>query len=1445
MTDKNNFFVVGIGASAGGLQALQAFFSALPDQNPAAFVVIQHLSPDFKSMMDELLAKYTKMTIIKVTKPVQVQPNHVYVMSPKRNLELVNGSLTPVPPDAYEKPNLPIDLFFKSLGREWRNNSVGIILTGTGTDGSRGINAIKEQGGIVMAQNPNSAKFDGMPNAAVHTGLTDFVLELPQLAQETQRVINRLPRFSENGDTLSFTDRGHLAHILNLIAKKTRLDFSFYKEATILRRIQKRMHIVNADILEDYYNILLSNAAEVEQLGNEILIGVSSFFRDGKPWKAFQEKVMPALAQKIRDGDSLRVWVAGCSTGEEAYTIGMIIDDYLAKHQLKPDYKIFGSDIDKRAIQTAGLGVYSHSIADSIPEEYLAYYFSRSAKTYRVKKFFRDHFVFASHNIISDPPFIRMDVVSCRNVLIYFNNDVQQKVMSHFHFSLSQDGFLILGKSESIGHLQRFFTTPLKNVNIFQNQVASSGKQLSVAPRELNTEPGGQYATGIRKSAPLTTVAIKTMIADSYDEAGVLVNADCYILYTLGNVVNYFHFPKKDLRMHLEDVMDTDEYLLVKSGVREALKDKKAVYHQDVLFVKGRSKHVVTLRFKSLSSSFFDKEVVYIEFQNPRKPDQNDKKIISQSKNTDRRVALLEKEVDEKQRLLQTLREELDTHSEELQTTNEELLASNEELQSSNEELQSVNEELYSLNSELEDKIKEVTEANNDVVNLFNSTQIATVFIDQDLKIRRMTSNISNIININDKDIGRSLEHFTTNLVDISLVDLARQATSDGNIVEQEVSIHFNDRYYLMRMLPYYEAEGKANGLVITFVDITEKERSRQQMKEIAERLNLVLHSSNVGTWEYDLQTEEVKGDSRLYELFDLPEGKLKFEQIVSRIHPEDYPQVSDALDQAIKKNQMYKTEFRVVRSNGEITHLIGQGSLVDSKGEKSHKILGINLDITKQKQNEEDKIQYGKLLEESYNEIYIFDAQSLNFINVNQGALYNLGYSMPEMQQLTPIDLKDEFTAESFSDLITPLRNGEEEVLTYETTHKRKDGSHYDVLVNLQLSTFRHQKIFVAIVQDITIINQAYEQLRQSEERLAFAISGTSDGIWDWEDMQKDSAWWSPRLYDLLGYEDGEIETNNKSFQAISHPDDVDAWQPVLEKHLKEGTPYDVTMRLKHKIKGYRWFRSRGKAIYNNQGQPVRLSGVISDVHDQKTAERKLKKSNRELRVANEYLDNFVFTAAHDLRAPVANLKSLSSLLESENGHDSRVVKKINQSLNRLENTLQGIIRILDIQQSDDEEYQLLRFDEALATARDEIELEIEFTDVTIERDFAVKTVQYVEYYLVTILKNLLTNAIKYHAEGRPPHIHIRTKKTDGYILLEIQDNGAGFDVERYGNIIFKPFKRVNPSGNGSGVGLHIVKTIVEKNGGKIEVQSQLDKGTIFFVYLMPYPDVEKNTSD
>ncbi|MEQ9440898.1 MAG: chemotaxis protein CheB, partial [Cyclobacteriaceae bacterium] len=1098
MSERTDFFIVGIGASAGGLEALQTFLSNLPHSSPAAFVIIQHLSPDFKSMMDKILAKHTEMRVTKVTRNTKVKPNHIYLMSPKKNLELMGDTLTPRDHRPEDKPNLPIDMFFTSLGKHWGANTVGIILSGTGTDGSRGIKTIKEQGGIIMVQVPESAKFDGMPNATLLTGLADFVLKLPELAQEVERIVHFIPQISSEVKKLPSSEKDYLNEILLLVANETRINFALYKEATILRRMQKRMHITHVDTLKNYHEILTDNAAEIKQLSNEFLIGVSSFFRDKYPWDVFRDKVLPEIIAQKESGDTIRIWVAGCATGEEAYTIGMLIDDYLAKHELNLSYKIFGSDVDQRSIYTAGMGVYNSAMTDAIPPEFLTSYFDKKGITYKVKKSFRDCFVFAAQNIISDPPFIKMDVVACRNVLIYLNNDVQQKVLSNFHFSLNSGGYLILGKSENIGSLGVFFTPIGDKTNIFQNRVPFNRKLHQDFLPKISIETPPHKNILPESTRTLNPAFFNSLITKAYDEDGVVVNSNYQILHIKGNLDRHFFFPKNDLSLYLEDVLDKDEYWLLKGGIQEALRHTKAIYYDDVIFKKGRKVSMLDLRFKAVNTDPQTLKLVYIEFRNER-DHHADKPLIMpfSSEDQEQRLALLDKELDEKQRNIQLLREELETSSEELQTSNEELLASNEELQSSNEELQSVNEEIYSVNSELQEKIKEVTHINNDLVNVLNSTEIATIFVDHDFKIRRLTPKASEIVNITQKDIGRSIDHFTTNLADLSLMPLAKQVVDTTRPLEREVSLKTGACYYLMKILPYRKADGSIEGLVITFVDITEvkeaqinvqnartfaenivrsvadplivldadlrvfsanpafysifktsprntenqfiydlgngqwnepqlrnllenvipenaivtdyriernfknigfrvillnavtipqtgdipnlilltlrditeKEQARKQMIETAKRMSLIIQTSKIGTWEYNIQTQKVIADRRLRDLFEIyEEDELTLEGFAHRIHKEDYERVYNALSEAINQNKTYSSDFRIETDSGEIRYLIGHGSMLTTEEGTPYKMLGINMDITERRRAEENITHYGRLLEASYN---------------------------------------------------------------------------------------------------------------------------------------------------------------------------------------------------------------------------------------------------------------------------------------------------------------------------------------------------------------------------------------------------------------------------------------------------------------------------------------------
>lgn len=501
---------------------------------------------------------------------------------------------------------------------------------------------------------------------------------------------------------------------------------------------------------------------------------------------------------------------------------------------------------------------------------------------------------------------------------------------------------------------------------------------------------------------------------------------------------------------------------------------------------------------------------------------------------------------------------------------------------------------------------------------------------------------------------------------------------------------------------------------------------------------------------------------------------------------------------------------------------------------EKLDELIGYHPDASVQ--HEEKINRLGKLIEESYSEIYIFDAQTLKFINVNLGARNNLGFNMEELKHMTPVDIKPDYTKETFYQLIQPLVDGTAEKISFETKHLRKDDSTYYVLVNLQLSTYEDKQVFIANIQDITTLMEARKQLQISEERLEYAVQGTSDGIWDWSDLKQHKMWWSPKYYELLGLDDQEIEGSFENLSKLIHPDDRATYAGIIQKRLQEEGTHEVEFRALHKTQGYRWYLSRGQAFRNEAGETIRMAGALSDIQDRKIAEFQYNYTYEMLRRANEYLDNIVFTVAHDLRSPVANLKSLVELFKARTSDGDPIVDRIDLSVIRLEQTLRGLIQILDVHQTESKSVTVSHFHELLNKLISEMESTIKETQADIQFSFDVKQITYTHPFMESIMRNLLGNAIKYARPGIPAKIMIHTEKHKDFVLLTVTDNGRGIDLDRFKEKIFKPFERLSNESTGQGIGLHLIKAIVEKNGGKVSVISKLNAGTTFKVYLKPY---------
>ncbi|MEM6514961.1 MAG: chemotaxis protein CheB [Bacteroidota bacterium] len=843
MTANNaSFFVVGIGASAGGLDAIQKLFDHLPDDTGMAFVIIQHLSPDFKSLMPELLSKHTEMPIYKARDKQIIKPNCIYLNQRSKNLHLKGNKLLLLDKAPKHNLNLPIDIFFHTLGEEYKENAVGIILSGTGSDGSRGIKTIKEQGGTIIVQNPKTCQFDGMPNSALMTNTVDHVLELKEMAQVLTSFPDGKSLLVENYIKERSND-DMVKETLTIIYTFCNIDFREYKRNTILRRLEKRMQINNIEYLSNYISFLSGNDEEKNALKDDFLIGVTKFFRDSEGFEALKKEVIPAICKSKSQGDTARVWIPGCSTGEEAYSIAILIDDYIRINRLNIDFKIFATDIDSRALAIAGLGQYDVNAIDEIEKGYLEHYFIKSNEKITASKRLREKIVFSNHNLICDPPFIKLDLISCRNLLIYLENKIQKKALFNFQFALNKFSFLFLGNSESLGEISKYFKTINTKWKIFQN--ISDNKILQSQYTLTNRTDTLNYATPSQLPSDRQLVIKESsetifhkFLSKKYSPSTILIDRDYNILYISGNAGKKLFHAEGVFQRNLLKVVSAEISSIIRSGIRR---------------LEAEGKDVV---IKQISTETFDDEMSYVfdlTFHKPHIKEISDcyllefgedKKIeddsifeinrINIEEFAGQRLEDLESELKETKTKLQNTVEQLENSNAELQSSNEELMASNEELQSTNEELQSVNEELYTVNSEMQEKNKELTNLSNDVSNLMDNTQIATLFLDTDLRIRKFTPALKKVFNLLEEDLGRPLSSFTSNFSEVTrstIIKDVKKVLKKFITIEKQLNDD-NGNFYLERISPFITNDKTVQGVVITFDNIN-------KLKEIEEELEI------------------------------------------------------------------------------------------------------------------------------------------------------------------------------------------------------------------------------------------------------------------------------------------------------------------------------------------------------------------------------------------------------------------------------------------------------------------------------------------------------------------------------------------------------------------------------------------------------------------------------
>ncbi|MBB6479894.1 chemotaxis protein CheB [Spirochaeta isovalerica] len=847
-TSEIDFPVVGIGASAGGLSSFQSFFSGLEESaNPRmSFIIVQHLAPEHKSSLTELIRKCTSLNVYEVQNDMPVQINSVYVIPPAYNLLIEKGKLKLIEADISKGHHLSIDLFFRSLADECHEKAICIILSGSGSDGSIGLRAIKGKGGMVMVQKPESAEFSSMPGNAISTGLVDFVLSPEEMAVQLQKYASFNFEISkEDSEEFESLPYKEVKHLFLLLKNQIGHDFSQYKSSTIMRRIKRRMAIKEIKTLKEYIDFTRESSEEVESLFYSLLIGVTNFFRDTGAFAYLEKEVIPGIIRNKENGSPLRIWVPGCSTGEEAYSIAILFYEYMYKANLPLNTTIFATDIDPLAIDRARSGMYPYNIKSEIKPEILNKYFNLEpdGRYFRISKKIRDLLVFSEQNLIKDPPFSKIDLISCRNLLIYMGPELQRKIIPIFHYALNPEGFLFLGTSESIGENGKLF----KKIN--NKQKIYRRKDGFIGNRNIKIDNFLPDDNSARKQVKTNTtqkgMALKDLtekaLLQNLSHAAVLVNSTGDIFYLYGRTGRFLEpspgvqgIPNV-LKMAREGL-----YQKLPGLLRKTVKTGKILTLEGLMVRTNGDFEKIDIKITPVkgkdNSSESDYYLIILErnYKTSPKDISSSGESLSGSRGS---IESLQQELTESREFLQSTQEELKAANEELKSSNEEMQSVNEELQSTNEELetskeelQSVNEELITVNTELQMKVRELTRLNNDMDNLLAGTGIGTIFVDFQLCIMRFTPTVTKIINLINGDIGRPVNHILSNFKShIDLVPLIQSVLDDLSLKEMEVET-IDGTWYSMCIQPYRTLDNVIEGAVITFADISNAKRIEEKL---------------------------------------------------------------------------------------------------------------------------------------------------------------------------------------------------------------------------------------------------------------------------------------------------------------------------------------------------------------------------------------------------------------------------------------------------------------------------------------------------------------------------------------------------------------------------------------------------------------------------------------
>jgi two-component system CheB/CheR fusion protein len=1501
----NGGLVIGLGGSAGALEALESFFSNLPADSGLSFVIVQHLERHHPSMLPELLGQKSRMPVLQAQAGARVEPDHVYVIAPNTLLTIDRGVLR-VSPAAEAGPQATIDAFLRSLAEDQGEGAVGIILSGTGSDGAAGLRAIRENGGLTLAQAPETARHDGMPRAVIESGLVDHVLPVEKMpAVLLSHALHVAPRAGNGGrhESSASTEGldaqlvSSLGAICSILRKRTGHDFGRYKEGTLLRRIRRRLLIQHISSVAEYLQLLERESGEVSSLLKDLLIGVTQFFRDPSTFALLEERIVPALIEGKDAGVPVRIWVPGCASGEEAYSIAILVRERLDRLHTRCLVQIFATDIDGEMLAEARRGRYPERIAEQVSRERLERFFAREGTTYQANKELREMCIFSMHSLIRDPPFSSLDLISCRNLLIYLEADLQKKLVPLFHYALRSRGYLLLGPSEGLAAHSDLFETVDKKHRIFRRR--------DTVLRPIVDFPFSRHGYSLAsnaapsKEARLPTpqqkarAAYERMLLDDYTPPSAVVNERGDVIFLGGRIGQYLQPPAGTLITNLLDVVRGTLRVEVLAALHAATRTQRKVVRDNVPFeMEEGVRHLrLTVRPVAGLERGAGLYAVVLQERAPVEEAEGDELVVSSPEpaleqlETELRTtrADLKFAVEE----AEAANEELKSSNEELISTNEELQSANEELQTSKEELQSLNEELETVNAELEQKVEELGAANSDLQNLFASTEIATIFLDRDLKVARFTPAVTALFRLLESDVGRPIDDFAPRFVGQDVVADAREVLRSLTPIERQVGAAEGASWFILRVAPYRTVENVIAGVVVTFVDISQLKRSEEALRASEERFRLLVEDvkdyaifmlapdGSVASWNVGAErlkgyrAEEIIGEdfSRFYLPEDVRAGKPRRE-----------------LEVATAEGRLELEGWRVRKDGSRFWADIVLSAIRDQAG-NLRGFGKVTRDFTERKRAEEALHESEERLRRAQ-EIAHLGSWELDL------AQDQLSWS-DEVYRIFGLQPR-EFVAtyEAFLEAVHPedraavsaaysgsLREGRD---SYEIEHRviRKAGGDIRVV---------HEKCehvrdaagrivrSIGMVHDITDRKRDEEALLRSREGLRL-LAEASLRVVRQADLEGMLQAISEAALTLTGarsatcghgYVNGQFIIGGAA-RAPGAPACPPGKMFVMEKggvHMDLVEGADAIRLTDAEMRAHpRWWGLPdehvpmrgllGVRLLGRQGQTSGMLLVTDKEQGDFTAEDEsllrqlatlasLASQHVEVRISLEESDrqknHFLAMLSHELRNPLAPIRNSLYILEraAPGGEQARraqtVIDRQVVHLMHLVDDLLDVTRIsrgkVQLQRERLELRDLVHRaveDNRWEFARNGIELQLDLPAVPLWID-GDRT------RIVQVIGNLLHNSAKFTQAGGKATVSVEANVDLRHAIVRVRDTGVGIAPELLPRV-FEPFSQADTtldrSKGGLGLGLALVKGLVEMHGGTASVESDgLDRGAQFTV--------------